>query len=145
MWRRESIQLRVFDTSTLMLILIHGRTAARANVISMSAGLFLVTMLFYISISYTVRLQHYAKHHQPQVVSNTDVMYNRRSHHTHSHSAKTHHLALRSASTNPRQVPRSPILITVSQLVVNPSSSAPLAREVCSCFRVNRMIFWLGV
>jgi hypothetical protein len=59
----------------------------------------------------------------------------------HSHCAKTHHLALRSASTNPRQVPFSPILITVSQAV--PSLS--LVPLTCSFFLVSRIIFPEGV
>jgi hypothetical protein len=63
----------------------------------------------------------------------------------HSHSAKTHHLALRSASTRPLHVPLSPILMTVSQAVVKPTSVSSPARLPYSCLRVNRMIFWLGL
>jgi hypothetical protein len=59
----------------------------------------------------------------------------------HSHCANTHHLALRSASTRPRHVPFSPILITVSQAV----PSASLVLVMCSFFRVNRMILPDGV
>lgn len=63
----------------------------------------------------------------------------------HSHSAKTHHLALRSARTSPRHVPLSPILMTVSQAVVRPTSPSSAARLPYSCLRVRRMIFWLGL
>ena len=59
----------------------------------------------------------------------------------HSHSANTHHLALRSARTRPRHVPFSPILITVSHAVVNPTSVSSTARFPYSCFLVSRMIF----
>jgi hypothetical protein len=61
--------------------------------------------------------------------------------HAHSHCANTHHLALRSASTNPLHVPFSPILITVSHAV--PSASLVLVK--CSFLRVNRMILPDGV
>ena len=40
------------------------------------------------------------------------------------HSAKTHHLALLSASTSPLQTPRSPTLIIVSQVPPSPLSIA---------------------
>jgi hypothetical protein len=59
----------------------------------------------------------------------------------HSHSAKTHHLALRSASTRPLHVPLSPILMTVSQAVVSPTSVSSPARLPYSCLRVNLIIF----
>lgn len=59
----------------------------------------------------------------------------------HSHSPKTHHLALRSANTSPLQVPLSPILMIVSQ---TPPSPPSLALTVLSLFRINRRIFPLG-
>lgn len=62
-------------------------------------------------------------------------------HQAHSHSANTHHLALRSARTRPRHVPFSPILITVSHAVVNPTSVSSTARFPYSCFLVRRIIF----
>lgn len=61
---------------------------------------------------------------------------------THSHSPKTHHLALRSASTNPLQVPLSPILIIVSHTPPSPASPAELVK--LSAFRINLRIFPLG-
>ena len=61
--------------------------------------------------------------------------------HTQSHSPKTHHLALRSASTNPLQTPLSPILIIVSQM---PPSAASSVLTQLSGFFNNRMIFPLG-
>jgi len=61
---------------------------------------------------------------------------------THSHSPKTHHLALRSANTNPLQVPLSPILIIVSHTPPSPASPAELVK--LSAFRINLRIFPLG-
>jgi len=62
-------------------------------------------------------------------------------HQAHSHSANTHHLALRSARTRPRHVPFSPILMTVSHAVVKPASVSSTALVPYSCLRVRRMIF----
>ena len=47
--------------------------------------------------------------------------------HTHSHSQNTHHRATRSARTRPRQVPRSPILMTVSHTL--PSAGASVTEH----------------
>lgn len=63
-------------------------------------------------------------------------------HQTHSHSPNTHHLALRSANTNPLQVPLSPILIIVSHTPPSPASPAELVR--LSALRINLKIFPLG-
>ena len=59
-----------------------------------------------------------------------------------SHSPKTHHLALRSANTNPLQTPLSPILIIVSH--VPPSASELPPPLITSFFLVNRRTFPLG-
>lgn len=64
-----------------------------------------------------------------------------RYHQTHSHSPNTHHLALRSASTSPLHVPRSPTLIIVSQ---TPPPAASIALMAFSLFRISRRIFPLG-
>lgn len=72
--------------------------------------------------------------------------YRRLDYYTHSHSANTHHRALRSASTSPLHVPRSPTLMTVSQ--VDPRFSAFISSisllATYSCFLVRRMILPLG-
>lgn len=46
---------------------------------------------------------------------------------THSHSQNTHQRATRSARTRPRQVPRSPILITVSHMLPSAAASVTLS------------------
>ena len=56
----------------------------------------------------------------------------------HSHSAKTHQRALRSARTRPLQMPSSPHLITVSHI---PPSLSPLLPSSRSSFRIRRKIF----
>jgi hypothetical protein len=56
---------------------------------------------------------------------------------TQVHSAKTHHLALLSASTRPLQTPRSPTLIIVSQVPPSPLSIAWLVLCVFSSLRIN--------
>jgi hypothetical protein len=58
--------------------------------------------------------------------------------HTQVHSAKTHHLALRSASTNPRHTPRSPTLIIVSQVPPSPFSVLKSVLCILSSFLINR-------
>lgn len=59
----------------------------------------------------------------------------------HSHSANTHHLALLSARTKPRQIPCSPTLMTVSHSL--PSMTSML--RVCSAFLVSLIILPEGV
>ena len=59
----------------------------------------------------------------------------------HSHSAKTHHLALLSANTNPLHVPLSPILMIVSHTPPSAPSDVLIA---LSALRDNLRIFPLG-
>jgi hypothetical protein len=71
----------------------------------------------------------------------------------HIHSANTHHLAVRSASTRPRQTPRSEHLMIVSHVPPSLASSSPPnppARELLliprrSSLRMSRKIFPPGV
>lgn len=59
---------------------------------------------------------------------------------THVHSAKTHHLALRSASTSPLQTPFSPHFMIVSHVPPSVASKFWLVLEPRSSFLISRRI-----